>query len=116
MSGSSGEGAAIRAVLEAAGWLLWLFWKILTILFRCILLLFFFWQSRKPKWAQILSFPLQSRFEHTLIVGGSGHGKTQLLQAEFVSLDLARVAMGSETVIFIDSQGDMLKRFYILRN
>src|SRR5688572_10283768 len=33
--------------------------------------------------------PLETRFEHTLVVGGSGHGKTQLLQVSILN-DLIR--------------------------
>jgi hypothetical protein len=110
MSGSSGEGAAIRAVLEGMGWLLWLMWKITVILFRIPFAIYYVWKGSRPQEEKTLRFPLQSRFEHSLIVGGSGHGKTQLLQSEFLSLDLAHVAAGSESVIFIDSQGDMLNK------
>ena len=50
-----------------------------------------------------------SRFEHTLIVGGSGHGKTQLLQS-LILYDLPLVAQGKQSVIVIDSQGDMINK------
>lgn len=51
--------------------------------------------------------PLQSRFEHQWIVGGSGHGKTQLLQ-HLILDDLQREP--SPALIVIDSQGDMLRK------
>ncbi|MCL4710095.1 MAG: type IV secretion system DNA-binding domain-containing protein [Pseudorhodoplanes sp.] len=51
--------------------------------------------------------PLQSRFEHQWIVGGSGHGKTQLLQHLIVD-DLQRE--DAPALIVIDSQGDMLRK------
>lgn len=51
--------------------------------------------------------PLQSRFEHQWIVGGSGHGKTQLLQHLIID-DLQRDE--SPALIVIDSQGDMLRK------
>ena len=53
------------------------------------------------------AIPLQSRFEHHWIVGGSGHGKTQLLQ-ELIISDLA--ADDERALIIIDSQGDMLRK------
>src|SRR3954452_22988370 len=36
-----------------------------------------------------LSLPLEPRLEHTHIVAGSGHGKTQLLQHMIITHDLA---------------------------
>lgn len=53
------------------------------------------------------SVPEQSRFEHTHIIGGSGHGKTQLLQ-QFLLGDLERVREGNASLVVIDSQGDMI--------
>jgi hypothetical protein len=53
------------------------------------------------------SLPLQSRFEHHWVVGGSGHGKTQLLQHLIVD-DLTRAERPS--LIIIDSQGDLLRK------
>jgi len=54
-----------------------------------------------------------SRFEHTLIVGGSGHGKTQLMQS-LILYDLPLVAQGKQSVIVIDSQGDMINKILAL--
>ena len=51
--------------------------------------------------------PEARRFEHTHIVAGSGHGKTQTLQY-FISKDLKDVAWGCKSVVVIDSQGDMI--------
>ena len=53
-----------------------------------------------------LTIPDAVRFEHTHIIGGSGHGKTQLLQ-EMIHQDLSR---GEEapSVVVIDSQGDLI--------
>ena len=51
--------------------------------------------------------PENRRFEHTHIVAGSGHGKTQTLQC-FIARDLEEVARGDKTVIVIDSQGDLI--------
>ena len=54
------------------------------------------------------TIPEERRFEHTHIVAGSGHGKTQTLQ-HMIAGDLQDVAMGSKSVVVIDSQGDMIK-------
>lgn len=51
--------------------------------------------------------PEARRFEHTHIVAGSGHGKTQTLQY-FIAKDLEDVARGDKSVVVIDSQGDLL--------
>ena len=54
------------------------------------------------------SIPLHARFEHTHIVGGSGHGKTQLLQ-HLILRDLEQLMQGRGSIVVIDSQGDMLR-------
>src|SRR3954452_2879398 len=54
------------------------------------------------------SLPFRARFEHTHIVGGSGHGKTQLLQ-QLILRDLDQLRAGRGSLIVIDSQGDMLR-------
>src|SRR2546421_8988189 len=54
-----------------------------------------------------------SRFEHTLIVGGSGHGKTQLISSLF-TLDLPGLIAGRQSVVIIDSQGDMIHKILSL--
>ncbi|HEV3144386.1 MAG TPA: type IV secretion system DNA-binding domain-containing protein [Gemmataceae bacterium] len=52
------------------------------------------------------SIPASARFEHTHILGGIGHGKTQLLQ----TLMLADFdAENRPAVVAIDSQGDMIR-------
>ncbi|MEM9010637.1 MAG: type IV secretory system conjugative DNA transfer family protein [Pseudomonadota bacterium] len=51
--------------------------------------------------------PEERRFEHTHLVAGSGHGKTQTLQY-FIAKDLEEVAAGDRTVVVIDSQGDLI--------
>ena len=52
------------------------------------------------------AIPIQARFEHTHIVAGIGHGKTQLMQtmmlADFDDPD-------RPAVVAIDSQGDMIR-------
>jgi hypothetical protein len=56
------------------------------------------------------TLPFDARFEHTHIVGGSGHGKTQLLQLLIASdLDEQR------GLCVIDSQGDLFKNIAHLR-
>lgn len=53
------------------------------------------------------AIPEERRFEHTHIVAGSGHGKTQTLQY-FIAKDLEDVARRDKTVVVIDSQGDLI--------
>lgn len=53
------------------------------------------------------TIPYERRFEHTHMVAGSGHGKTQTLQY-FIAKDLEVVARGDRYVVVIDSQGDLL--------
>jgi hypothetical protein len=71
-------------------------------------LIFYALTSRRPKQTG-LSLPLAVRFEHTHIVAGSGHGKTQLLQHLIATHDLAEVADGECSLIVIDSQGDLIR-------
>jgi hypothetical protein len=54
------------------------------------------------------TFPAPVRFEHTHIVGGTGHGKTQLLQ-NLIHNDLLKVRDGKASVVVIDSQGDLIR-------
>jgi hypothetical protein len=53
------------------------------------------------------SFTDRQRYEHMHIVGGSGHGKTQLLQRLILN-DLQRP--DPPALIIIDSQGEMLRK------
>lgn len=53
------------------------------------------------------SFADERRFEHMHVIGGSGHGKTQLLQ-HLILQDLQRDE--PPALIVIDSQGDMLRK------
>jgi len=64
--------------------------------------------ERKPP-ATPLSLPLDSRLEHTHVVAGSGHGKTQLLQHMIITHDLEEVAKGRRSLIVMDSQGDLIR-------
>ena len=47
------------------------------------------------------------RFEHTHIVGGTGHGKTQLMQ-RMIHADLVAAQTERRSVVVIDSQGDLI--------
>lgn len=66
-------------------------------------------------WADLLSFPVafnvpaEARFEHCHIVGGTGHGKTQLMQ-RMIYDDLAAARDDGRSVIVIDSQGDLIQK------
>lgn len=55
------------------------------------------------------ALPEQSRLEHTHIVAGSGHGKTQTLQ-HLIQADLMRPPDEVPGLVIIDSQGDMLNK------
>lgn len=61
-----------------------------------------------PLLLEPLSFniPDQVRFEHCHIVGGTGHGKTQLLQL-LIHQDLLHAREDGRSVVVIDSQGDL---------
>lgn len=54
------------------------------------------------------SIPDEVRFEHCHILGGTGHGKTQLLQL-LIYQDLLKAQKDGRSVIVIDSQGDMIQ-------
>lgn len=51
--------------------------------------------------------PTESRFEHAHIIGGTGHGKTQLLQ-RMIHADLVAAQNERRSVVVIDSQGDLI--------
>lgn len=55
------------------------------------------------------SVPDQARFEHCHVIGGTGHGKTQLLQ-RMIHADLAAAAKDGRSVVVIDSQGDLIQK------
>ena len=55
------------------------------------------------------SIPPAVRFEHCHIVGGTGHGKTQLLQ-QIIHQDLMEVRDGRASLVVIDSQGDLIRK------
>ncbi len=50
---------------------------------------------------------LETRFAHTHILGGSGHGKTQLLQT-LIHRDLTAKTDFPSSIVVIDSQGDLI--------
>jgi hypothetical protein len=54
-----------------------------------------------------LSFTDEQRFEHAHVVGGTGHGKTQLLQRLIIE-DFAR--KDPPALVVVDSQGEMLQK------
>jgi hypothetical protein len=51
--------------------------------------------------------PEELRFEHCHIVGGTGHGKTQLMQ-KMIHADLLASQQDGRSVVVIDSQGDLI--------
>jgi len=53
--------------------------------------------------------PDDVRFEHCHIVGGTGHGKTQLMQ-KMIHADLLAARDDGRSVIVIDSQGDLINK------
>ncbi len=53
--------------------------------------------------------PDELRFEHCHIVGGTGHGKTQLMQ-KMIHADLVAAQEDGRSVIVIDSQGDLINK------
>lgn len=54
------------------------------------------------------AIPFPARFEHTHIVGGTGHGKTQLMQF-LINHDLVRALEDNRSVVVLDSQGDLIR-------
>lgn len=54
------------------------------------------------------------RFEHHHMVAGSGHGKTQALQY-LIANDLQAVATGEQSVVVLDSQGDLIRNIASLK-
>jgi hypothetical protein len=54
-----------------------------------------------------LHIPEEVRFEHGHILGGTGHGKTQLLQ-KMIHADLVAAQQDGRSVVVIDSQGDLI--------
>ena len=61
----------------------------------------------------LTGFTMAQRFEHTHIVAGTGHGKTQLLQTMILD-HLEWLHAGSGSLIVIDSQGDLFRNILSL--
>ena len=61
-----------------------------------------------------VAISLHTRFEHTHILGGTGHGKTQLLQY-MIHHDLERAEEGGLSVVVVDSQGDLIRKLSRLK-
>lgn len=55
-----------------------------------------------------IPIPLDVRFEHTHILGGTGHGKTQLLQLLLID-DVHRALRQRQSVVVIDPDGTLIK-------
>ncbi len=53
--------------------------------------------------------PTAARFEHCHVVGGTGHGKTQLLQ-RMIHADLVAATQERRSVVVVDSQGDLIDK------
>lgn len=53
--------------------------------------------------------PASARFEHCHIIGGTGHGKTQLMQS-LIHADLIAAKTDRRSVVVIDSQGDLISK------
>jgi hypothetical protein len=53
------------------------------------------------------TIPTSARSEHTHILGGSGHGKTELLKL-LITDDLIDAVLHGRSVLIMDSQGDLL--------
>jgi hypothetical protein len=53
------------------------------------------------------TIPYEARSEHTHILGGSGHGKTELLKL-LITDDLIDAVLNNRSVLVMDSQGDLL--------
>lgn len=65
--------------------------------------------------AELLQLPVpfrvpdEMRFEHCHVIGGTGHGKTQLLQ-RLIHDDLIAAVEDGRSVVVIDSQGDLINK------
>src|SRR5689334_21054075 len=111
VSFQSNESRAINSILymvvlqlKIAWWLIK--WTIRLITFGIV------WV--KSKQTELVDIHQESRFEHMLVLAGSGHGKTQTLQ-HLLTNDIPEVEKGNQSVIVIDSQGDMIKNILRLK-
>lgn len=55
------------------------------------------------------TIPEEVRFEHCHIIGGTGHGKTQLLQ-KMIYADFVASQHDRRSVVVLDSQGDLIRK------
>lgn len=53
--------------------------------------------------------PFAARFEHTHILGGTGHGKTQFLQS-LILKDVQKAIENKGSIVVIDGQGDLIRK------
>lgn len=60
------------------------------------------------------SIPERARFEHAHILGGTGHGKTQMLQ-QLIYADIEKARTERRSVVCVDSQGDLIRKLSRLR-
>ena len=60
------------------------------------------------------AIPERARFEHCHILGGTGHGKTQLLQ-HLIFADIENAKYERRSIVVIDSQGDLIRKLSRLR-
>ncbi|WP_417455885.1 type IV secretory system conjugative DNA transfer family protein [Kordiimonas sp.] len=56
----------------------------------------------------------ETRFEHTHVLGGTGHGKTQLLQYMLLR-DIESAAQEKLSLVVVDSQGDLIRKLSNLK-
>ena len=61
------------------------------------------------------AIPFPARFEHTHVLAGTGHGKTQLLQF-LIHHDLVRAKTDGRAIVVIDSQGDLIRTISHLKH
>jgi Type IV secretion-system coupling protein DNA-binding domain len=59
--------------------------------------------------ATSFAIPERAKFEHCHILGGTGHGKTQLLQ-QLIYADIEKAKYERRSIVVIDSQGDLIRK------
>jgi hypothetical protein len=96
-------GQFLKTIYNLLKWELWVVLQIFNI-FRWG---FGFVMAHRPTPRFIV--PPASRYEHTHIVAGTDHGKTQLLQ-KLILGDIEEVSHARGSIIVIDSQGDMIDK------
>jgi Type IV secretion-system coupling protein DNA-binding domain len=58
--------------------------------------------------------PEKVKNEHSIIIGGSGHGKTQLMQ-RLIFADIEKAKYERRSIVVIDSQGDLIHKLSRLK-